>query len=460
MQPLLNQSSSSSDPAPSLQQSETSGRVLYSSYFLAAWGDRMWEFASVVFLLDIFPDTLFPASLFGLIETLAGILAGTPIGRFIDQTNRLTAVRLSVIGQNVSITLASLLFYFTLENKWHDATAWIFFFVLLFCACFAKWSSTINKICIHKDWLVVVAHGNSTLQTQLNAGMRRIDLTCSVVAPLAIGVLADIFSPAIACLCIAGWSFMSFFVELLLNSWVYAQIPELHIKKAVVVADSGAEPVPDVSLLQIFQSYYCHPVFYASVAYCFLYISCLSFGGIMVSYLKTLGVRDVWLAAGRGIAATVGVFATFIFPYVVGRKGLIWAGSFFGWLQLLCLLPLAVAFPVFRSNDQSTTFIVLIFVCICASRFGLWGFDMAETQLMQEEVALEEAGKINGAQDALMNVCYLMSFALTMIFSDPTQFFYPALISIGSVVSAVVLFQYYIIQNRKRTQLLPNKEVV
>ena len=28
---------------------------LYASYGLAAWGDRMWEFASVVFLLDLFP---------------------------------------------------------------------------------------------------------------------------------------------------------------------------------------------------------------------------------------------------------------------------------------------------------------------------------------------------------------------------------------------------------------------
>jgi Ferroportin1 (FPN1) len=43
------------------------------------------------------------------------------------------------------------------------------------------------SICVEKDWTTVVAGGDPMALSQLNSTMRRIDLTCDVLAPLAFG---------------------------------------------------------------------------------------------------------------------------------------------------------------------------------------------------------------------------------------------------------------------------------
>ena len=65
--------------------------ALYVSYFFAAFGDRMWEFASLVFLMSLFPSSLLAASLLGLLETGAAIVCSPALGRYIDRTPRLQA---------------------------------------------------------------------------------------------------------------------------------------------------------------------------------------------------------------------------------------------------------------------------------------------------------------------------------------------------------------------------------
>jgi len=49
----------------------------------------MWEFIIPLSLIEISPQTLAPASLFGLITVLARVLFGTSIGAQIDKQNRL-----------------------------------------------------------------------------------------------------------------------------------------------------------------------------------------------------------------------------------------------------------------------------------------------------------------------------------------------------------------------------------
>jgi iron-regulated transporter 1 len=441
---------------------------LYTSYFFAAWGDRMWEFASVVFLLDLFPNTLLPSSLLGFIETAAAIICSTSIGIFIDRTNRLTVIRTSVVAQNGSICVAGVIFFVALSNssQWSSIIMWSIFSSLCLCACFAKWASSMNKISIHKDWIVVLANGDFDWQTRLNANMRRIDLICSIVAPLVIGVVATLSTTSFASLVISGWSAASLFIELYLNGWVYSNIPALHLKpvfpfqtsnenETSASSDNQSYVNPNIDRLLLLpsstsrptrclatiQAYINHPVFFASLAYCLLYLSCLSFGGIMVAYLKTKGLNDAWLAGGRAIAACVGVMATLIEPIMVKRVGLLVSGLISIWLQAICLLPLMGAFLLIKQDSLS--FMITVFVAICSSRFGLWAFDLVETQLMQEKVLHQDAGKINGAQESLMNVGFLLSFVLTIIFSDPTQFFYPTAISIGAVVLSAIIFTVY-----------------
>jgi iron-regulated transporter 1 len=200
--------------------------------------------------------------------------------------------------------------------------------------------------------------------------------------------------------------------------------------------------------VQGLRAYVHHPVFLASLGYCLLYISCLSFGGIMVAYLKALGVTDAWLAAGRAIAALVGVCATAATPVMIKRMGLLRTGMLAVLSQTACLVPLLIGLIVMggASDDSApapASFVALVFITICSSRFGLWSFDLVETQLMQEMVEAADVGRINGAQEAFTNIGYLFSFVLTSIFADPMQFVYPAAVSVGAVAGCAVCFAVF-----------------
>ena len=436
-------------------------RFLYTSYFFAAWGDRMWEFAAIIFLLEIFPDTLFPSSVFGFCEALCGITAGPRVGKFIDGHDRLKVIRTSVVTQNSVIYAGMVIFNYSLSNATvlSRGVQVFIFCVLVFLGMVAKAGSMLNKISIHKDWSVVLAKGSKATQTHINSSMRRVDLTCSILAPMAVGILSGTVGPARTCICVAVWSACSIFVEWHINQWVYHKIPDLQIPKQAkkpqpsVVECGGAGPQKKQSMVaeqwNMFVAYVRHPAFGVSLPYCLLYSSLLSFGGIIVSFLRTLGCSDALLAAGRGTAALVAIGATVAVPPMVKRFGLVKTGLISNYLQLTCLLPLLIAFAFLTPGDPATnkTIIALVFVSICCSRFGLWAFDLAETQLMQEMVLPQDAGKVNGAQDSLVNFCWLLSFIFTMVYPNPKDFKYPAFFSFTAVAMCGVFFTMYAVKH-------------
>jgi iron-regulated transporter 1 len=209
-----------------------------------------------------------------------------------------------------------------------------------------------------------------------------------------------------------------------------------------------------ISYCRSWQLYITHAVFMPSLAYCLLYISLLSFGGMMVSYLSSssINLSPTLLAAGRGGAALVGILATLATPSMMNCNGLVRAGVIAIWLQVICLVPCVIAFlPSDTSSGigggggsaidgwSREQFLIVIFISLITSRFGLWSFDLIETQLMQDGIR-EYIGAINGTQESLMNIMFLASFVITMIWNDPNDFAYPVYISFACVAIAAILY--------------------
>jgi len=56
---------------------------LAGQHFSVTWTQRTAEFASFLFLIDLFPTTLLPSALYGFFTTLAGVLfGGNAVKRF------------------------------------------------------------------------------------------------------------------------------------------------------------------------------------------------------------------------------------------------------------------------------------------------------------------------------------------------------------------------------------------
>ncbi|RUS31101.1 hypothetical protein BC938DRAFT_478459 [Jimgerdemannia flammicorona] len=60
-----------------------------TNYISSAWGDRLFEFACPIFIIDVYQTTLLPSSVYGFCTTGAAILFSDAVGKRIDRTSRL-----------------------------------------------------------------------------------------------------------------------------------------------------------------------------------------------------------------------------------------------------------------------------------------------------------------------------------------------------------------------------------
>jgi hypothetical protein len=59
--------------------------MLYASHALATWGQRMWEFAVGLVMLELQPGSLQLVAISGLLGSAAGFLAGGAVGQYVDR---------------------------------------------------------------------------------------------------------------------------------------------------------------------------------------------------------------------------------------------------------------------------------------------------------------------------------------------------------------------------------------
>ena len=71
-------------------------RRLYLSHALSTWNSRLFEFGAFLFLANIYPNTLLPASVYALARAASTALLSPCLGSYIDRADRLKAVRLSI----------------------------------------------------------------------------------------------------------------------------------------------------------------------------------------------------------------------------------------------------------------------------------------------------------------------------------------------------------------------------
>ena len=70
---------------------------MYISRALSAWGDRMWNFASGLFLMGLMGDDLELVGIYGFAKCFTVIMLGALIGNWIDRSKRLTSAKTFLI---------------------------------------------------------------------------------------------------------------------------------------------------------------------------------------------------------------------------------------------------------------------------------------------------------------------------------------------------------------------------
>ncbi|WWC64337.1 uncharacterized protein I303_106947 [Kwoniella dejecticola CBS 10117] len=443
-------------------------------------GSGAYDFASFLFLIQIFPDTLVPASLAGLCSTGCGIVFSACIGALVDRLPRLPFIRTTIGVQKLVQALSYSLFLLLLiplrdfaAGAFHGtgtglevAATWTILLLVIACSATLGLSATAMIVAIERDWITEIAQGDRASLTQLNTYMRRIDLLIKLVAPLMVSLLTSLGGYPLATGVLLGFSVLTCGTEYIWIKVVYNHFPVLGHKKESFADDQeeiglletgreGEESVGDGgrtqsirggsrSLVERLQSekqdwmeFIRLPIFFSSTSMALIHLTTLSYGW-----------DDTIIASMRGLCLITGLIGTIVMPLLERKVGLERAGAWSIWFEVACLAPVALAFfygtgrygehgPVWNS--------VILFGGIAISRIGLWSFDLC--QLKELQLALDthpRRNQLTARQISLQNLFDLLKYVLTLWASTPACFKWTALISWLAIVGGAVSYAVYL----------------
>ena len=489
----------------------TPQHLVAGATLFSAWGDRMWNFAIGLYLIKLTPGSLRLAAIYGLAWTSFAIVFTPIIGVWIDHTPRIKVIRYSLLMQNLLVIVDAITLLVVFE--WPPKSDGLMLFIYVVIIVFGASANVIaqgEKISIAKDWIVVVCKGNKTLLAESNALLRRIDLTVAIVSPIAVGFAMSIVSTYASIIFICMWDLFSFFAEYFLLLKVYKDIPELRFKNnndeesvsllgkessmetegRFVEVKSGFDVAGRLkSFIQGWHVYYKQDVFLAGLTLAMLYLTCLGFNAITTGYASSQGLTALSVSLCYAAGSLVGIFGTFLFPYMRLKLGVLKTGAIGSFSQLIMLMLCVVAIwapgspsllksanwysqnntSVFSGNSKlnnntlttqaplpkgfNYTSIVLVMVGIILSRTGIWLLDLSVTQLQQENIPVHERGIVGGVQYALNEFFDLSHFIITIFLPRPNEFGYLTLISFGAITTSAIIFQIFVYRFPRRRKV-------
>ncbi len=229
-----------------------------------------------------------------------------------------------------------------------------------------------------------------------------------------------------------------------------------------------------------------------------LYLTVLGFSGVTATYFLTQGVTSDLIGLFQGMGGIFGIAGTIAYPFLHRKLGTVKTGIVGNVLQVLVLTFSVVGVfipgrPLSDNNksyysvncssnispspsptiDPSSLFpsssilmspssspgpspssssfsfsinpsVALVLVGVTAARFGLWIFDLAVSQLIQERVVEEERGVVSGVMKAMNSNMDMIHYIMVIIAPRPQEFPYLTIISFASVTMGMIFYLFYV----------------
>ncbi|GAV80840.1 FPN1 domain-containing protein, partial [Cephalotus follicularis] len=462
-------------------------KYLYSAHFLARWGARMWEFSVGLYMIEIWPNSLLLAAVYGLVESGSTALFGSIVGHWVDKLTYAKVLIIWLITQNLSFAIAggavmALLVFSTLKTT--NLTAFISLVILTnISGAVGVLSTLAGTILFEREWVVVISEGHPPeVLTKMNSVTRRIDLTCKLLAPVVTGLIISFVSLELSAATLALWSTITVWVEYWLFISVYEGILALsesskrkiarlaatcdmeestsmpgerkdllsHDRGGSALAEHGwrkkmLEWFTKIPIVVAWRVYLQQEDVLPGVALAMLYFTVLSFGTLMIATLEWEGIQAYIIGIARGISAIVGISATLVYPFLQSRIETLRTGLWSIWSQWTFLL-LCVG-SIWAQNSVLSAY--LLMGGVATSRLGLWMFDLSVIQQMQDHVPESDRCVVGGVQNSLQSTMDMMGYAMGIIISNPQDFWKLTLVSFLVVTLAALLYTYHMFRVRK-----------
>jgi iron-regulated transporter 1 len=287
------------------------------------------------------------------VRTIALILFSSSVGRWVDQSpNRLKTLLSTISVNRTSVLCASVLWFFIIQPEngddlslfsgsrslgispsfWKD----IIFAVVIAMGILEGLSASGNMLSMERDWIVTAASPNGQPYdlTHLNSSMRRIDLICKLIAPIAISIVISMAHIRIGVVVVSIMSVISWAVECWCARRVWFRNPRLQAPKTVANRDSPdsiTSPGPASFLSRASQSiwtyaadfrmYFSSPVWIPSLCLALLHISVLAYNATFITYLLAMGFSLDLITFARAAGSMVEISSTVVTPFGVKYLG-------------------------------------------------------------------------------------------------------------------------------------------
>eukprot|EP00884_Botryococcus_braunii_P015391 jgi/Botrbrau1/2535/Bobra.0079s0023.1 len=455
---------------------ERARMALYASHALATWGQRMWEFAVGLVMLELQPSSLQLVAVCGLLGSAARFLAGGAVGRYVDRTERYKAACTAYVLQNAAIAVSASAAWLALGSRGTPALLWLFTSVAILASAVSGVGCMASLVSVEREWTKTLSQGDSEMLASLNSGMKAIDLVCLIASPLVAGVLMTWAGTGTAVAVILLWNAAAWIPECYLlqlaqsrcsslrqpplvptgtgdapqslSTWVSGLLGHLHRVASfrASASDDAEEPEEAIAHRESAWAVYLRQsAVRVALADALLYLTVMSGGLLMTAYLKWLGLSEAGLALWRGFAALAGVAATYIFPPLRRYKGLDVSGLVGIWFQVGCLLlaVLPATLAKLGAPVASSAVAVVLMAGVALSRFGLWTFDLVSAQVLQERVLPHELGVVNGVQASMQSLLTGLSFLAGLLVWRTDDFVYLMQASCAVIGLSALTFTSY-----------------
>merc|ERR1719234_1377139 len=240
----------------------------------------MWWFAGGCYMLELLPSSLRLTAIYGLVIAASVIVFGASVGRLVDTMGRISAARLSLAIQNLATAACALILAAFLHYRVElepDGQAGqptlIVSVVAILLAAVARLASCGTNIIIQKDWIVVVAGGDTDKLATMNSILRTIELTTYAIAPAVAGCLFTLLGFGLTGLVIAAWNVVSVCLEYCLLSRIYRRHPGLASKRSSSSDEEEEDGGAAGGAVQGWLTYFNHPVKLAGLGLACLYMT-------------------------------------------------------------------------------------------------------------------------------------------------------------------------------------------